>query len=77
MSVLEDVQVDCTIMLGSTTLPIREVLKMSRGAMIPLDCREDDPTLVFVNGHIVAQGSIRVAGDTMSLHVDEVFRRKI
>ncbi|MBR0550951.1 FliM/FliN family flagellar motor switch protein [Stakelama marina] len=76
MSVLNDIQVDCTIMLGSTTLPIREVLKMSRGAMIPLDCKEDDPTLVFVNGRVVAKGQIRVAGDKMSLQVDDVVRRE-
>lgn len=76
MSVLNDIQVECTIMLGSTTLPIREVLKMSRGAMIPLDCREDDPTQVVVNGRVVATGQIRLAGDEMSLEIGEVLRRE-
>lgn len=75
MSVLDDVSVDCTIALGSTMLPIRQVLKMSRGATIPLDCNEDDPTLIFMNGQLVAKGQILVEGDKMLLEITELARR--
>lgn len=76
MPVLEDIHVDCAISLGSTSLPIRQILKMSRGAMIPLDCNEDDPTLLLVNGQLVAHGRILVDGDRMSLEISNVVRRK-
>jgi len=75
MSVLDDVSVDCTIALGSTMLPIRQVLKMSCGATIPLDCNEDDPTLIFMNGQLVAKGQILVEGDKMLLEITELARR--
>ena len=75
MSVLDDIPLNCTIVLGSTTLPIRQVLKMSRGAMIPLDCSEDDPTLVLVNGQLVAKGQVLVEGDKMSLEITDVLKR--
>ncbi|AXK43700.1 FliM/FliN family flagellar motor switch protein [Erythrobacter aureus] len=72
MSALNDVDVECTVMLGSTVLPIREVLKMSRGTIIPLDCQEKDPSVLVVNGRPVAKGQICVAGERMSLKVEEV-----
>lgn len=58
MSVLEGIPIDLQIVLGSTSIPIRQVLKMSRGAMIPLDCGQDDPTRVYVNDRLVAEGRI-------------------
>lgn len=75
MSVLEGIPIDLSIVLGSTSLPIRQVLKMSRGAMIPLDCGHNDPTLVFVNNQLVAKGKVLVDGEMMSLEISEVVQR--
>ena len=75
MSVLESIYVDMSIVLGSAQVPIRQILKMGRGAMFPLDCGHDDPTLVYVNGELVAKGRIMVDGDQMSLEVSEVVQR--
>ncbi|SNT18448.1 flagellar motor switch protein FliN/FliY [Sphingomonas laterariae] len=75
MSVLEGIPVDLSIVLGSTSLPIRQVLKMGRGAMIPLDCGHNDPTLVFVNNQLVAKGKVLVEGEHMSLEITEVVQR--
>jgi|TARA_B100000678_G_C17773658_1_gene327814 flagellar motor switch protein FliN/FliY len=75
MSVLNDVPVECTITLGSTTLPIKQILKLSRGATIPLDCTEDDPTLIFINGQPVAKGQILVEGDKMLMEITDLVKR--
>lgn len=75
MSVLEGIPVDLSIVLGSTHIPIRQVLKMSRGAMIPLDCGHNDPTLVYVNNELVAKGKVLVDGEHMSLEITEVVQR--
>lgn len=75
MSVLEDISIDMSIVLGSCQLPIRQILKMSRGAMIPLDCGHEDPTLVYVNNKLVARGKVLVSEDKMSLEVTEVVRK--
>ncbi|GAB5349271.1 FliM/FliN family flagellar motor switch protein [Alteriqipengyuania sp. 357] len=76
MSVLNDVPVECTIALGSTTLPIKQILKLSRGATIPLDCDEDDPTLLFINGQMIAKGQILVEGDKMLLEITGLVKRE-
>jgi flagellar motor switch protein FliN/FliY len=75
MGTLEDVSVDLSIVLGSATLPIRQILKMSRGAMIPLDHGEDDPTLVYANEVLVARGQVRVEEDQIFLEISEVVKR--
>ena len=77
MSAIDAIEIELSIALGSTRLPVREILEMSRGAMIQLDCGQDDPSLVFVNGHLVAKGQILVDEDRMSLEITEVLKRGI
>ena len=75
MSVLESISIDMSIVLGSARIPIKQILKMGRGAMIPLDCGQDDPTLVYVNNELVARGRIRVNREQMSLEITDVVRK--
>jgi flagellar motor switch protein FliN/FliY len=75
LSILEDIEVELSIVLGSAQVQIRQILQMSRGAMIPLDCGQDDPTLVFVNGELIAKGRILVNSEEMSLEVTELTRK--
>jgi flagellar motor switch protein FliN/FliY len=75
MSVLESIYIDLTVVLGSAQVPIRQILKMGRGAMIPLDCGQDDPTLVYVNDELVAKGRILVNREQMSLEVSQIVRK--
>jgi len=72
MPMLETIPVELEIVLGTAEVPIRQVLKMSRGAIIPLGCGHDDPTLVLVNGKLVARGRVLVADDRMSIEIAAV-----
>lgn len=76
MSVLEGIMIDLSIVLGSAEVPIRQILQMSRGAMIPLDCGQDDPSLVYVNGELVAKGRILVEDERMSLEISELIKKR-
>lgn len=76
MPAIDAVEIELTIELGSAWVPVRQILGMSRGAMIPLECGQDDPSLVLVNGRPVARGQILVDEDRMSLEVTEVLRRR-
>ena len=76
MSVLESISVEMTIVLGSTHVPIKQILKMGRGAMIPLDCGHEDPTLVYVNNELIAKGRILVNREQMSLEITDVVHKR-
>lgn len=72
---LDTVPVQMSIVLGSSQLPIRQILKMGRGALIPLDCGYDDPTEIYVDDKLIARGKIQVTGDRMAIEVTDIVRR--
>lgn len=74
MAFLKGIEIEVAAVLGSTMLPIGDIIKMSRGATIPLDCRQDDPTMLLVNQQAVAKGLVQVEGDRMSIEITEILR---
>lgn len=75
MSALDDVTIDVSVVVGSAHIPIRQILKMSRGALIPLEGEQDDPSLVYANDTLVARGRVLVSGEQIALEITEVVRR--
>lgn len=55
------------VVLGSTSLPVANLMKLARGSVVSLDQRVGDPVDIVVNGKVVARGEIVV--------VDEVSQR--
>lgn len=75
MSVLDGIMIEMSVVLGSTEVPVRQILQMSRGAMIPLDCGQDDPSMVYVNGELIALGRILVDDEVMSIEISELVKK--
>ena len=46
------------IVVGSLTMPVASLMKLSRGSVLPLERRIGEPVDVVVNGRIVARGEI-------------------
>ena len=42
MPTLDKVSLDIQVVLGTTTMPVHQVLRLGRGAIIELDASEDD-----------------------------------
>ncbi|HEY5225983.1 MAG TPA: flagellar motor switch protein FliN [Methylovirgula sp.] len=57
------IPVTVQVVLGSTSMPVSNLLKLSRGAVIPLDHRVGEPVDVVVNGRVVARGEVVVVED--------------
>jgi flagellar motor switch protein FliN len=51
------------VVVGSTTLPVADLLNLGRGAVIPLDSRVGDPVEVMINGREIARGEVVVIED--------------
>jgi flagellar motor switch protein FliN/FliY len=75
MATLDKVSVDITVVLGTTTMPIHQVLRLGRGAIIELDASEDDPASVLANGLPVAKGTVVVNGNRIAVEVGELLAR--
>jgi flagellar motor switch protein FliN len=54
------------VVLGSTMMPVSNLLKIGRGAVITLDRRVGEPVDVAVNGRTIARGELVVIEDENS-----------
>jgi flagellar motor switch protein FliN len=54
------IPVQVQVVVGSATLPVANLLKLGRGAVVPLDRRVGDPVDVVVNGRTIARGEVVV-----------------
>jgi flagellar motor switch protein FliN/FliY len=57
------IPVTVQVILGGTTMQVSELMKLSRGAIVPLDNRVGEPVDVVVNGRVVARGELVVMDD--------------
>ena len=71
MSTLDQIEVDITVELGATTMPVHHLLRMGRGAIIELNTTEDDPLSVYANNTLVARGEVRVEDGRLTVEVTE------
>ena len=55
MSTLDKVNVDLMVVLGTSTMPIHQVMRLSRGAIIELDASEADEVKILANNMIPGQ----------------------
>jgi flagellar motor switch protein FliN/FliY len=63
------------VVLGSATMPVANLMKLGRGAVIPLDRKVGEPVDVMVSGRVVARGEVVVideAGTRFGVSVTEI-----
>jgi flagellar motor switch protein FliN/FliY len=72
---LDDVSVDIAVVLGTTSMPIHQVLRLGRGAIIELDSSEEDEVRIFANNLSVARGTVIVSGNRIAVEVKQLLPR--
>jgi len=60
------IPVTIQVVLGSATMPVSNLMKLGRGAIVPLDHRVGEPVDVVVNGRVIARGEVVVVEDDNS-----------
>ena len=69
MEAINRVSVEISVILGRTHMPIRQLLKMGRGAVIDLDAGHEDECWIYANGELIARGEIMMIGDKIGVSV--------
>ncbi|PCJ23920.1 MAG: flagellar motor switch protein FliN [Rickettsiales bacterium] len=72
LEALYDVPVQVSVVLGSTTMPLSNILKLSRGAVIELERTVGEPIDVYVNNKKVAKGEIVIVDEKIGVTLTEV-----
>ncbi len=75
MPTLDKVLVDIAVVLGTTSMPVHQVLRLGRGAIIELDASEDDEVQILANNLPVARGTVVVSGNRIAVEVKEMLPR--
>jgi len=72
VSQVNAVNVEISIVLGRSILPMQQLLRMGRGAVIPLDAGVNEEVWILANNHPVARGEIQINEDRISIAVTRV-----
>lgn len=64
---VEDVEVELTVVLGQNLMPVKQLLKLGRGAVIELQEHCDSPFKIYANGELIAKGEIMVSGENIGI----------
>ena len=76
MHSLNTIPVELTVILGKATMPINQLLRMGRGAVITLETFEDEQVQVRANNIPIAHGEVAVQGDQIAVEVRRKLMRK-
>ncbi len=76
MATLDKVSVDITVVLGTTKMPIHQVLRLGRGAIIELESSEEDAVHILANNLPVAKGTVVVNGNRIAVEVNGLMPRQ-
>ena len=72
LSLLQDVEMNVTVELGRTTMPIRDLLSLQPGMVVEIDRAASAPIDVLVNGRLIACGEVVVIDEEFGIRITEI-----
>lgn len=72
---VDSVDVEISVVIGKSRMPIHHLLRMGRGAVIELDSNENDEIEILANEFPVAYGQVIVQGKRIQVEVTRLIRR--
>ncbi|MCT4656698.1 MAG: FliM/FliN family flagellar motor switch protein [Cohaesibacter sp.] len=75
MTNLDNIAISISVQLGEASIPIHQLLRMGRGAVIELDAHEEDDCLILANDIPVARGQVILRGEKVGVSITKVLTR--
>lgn len=72
LSAVHDIAVKVSVVLGATDLPVRQLLRLGRGAVLELNRKVGEDVDIFINDRLVARGEIVSLGDRLGVTLTEI-----
>ncbi len=69
-----EVPVQVSAVLGRASMPVHQLLKLGRGAVIELDRRIGEAIDIYVNNLLVARGEVVVVDDRLGITMTEIIK---
>ncbi len=74
MEAVYDIPVQISAVLGRATLPVHQLLKLGRGAVVELDRRVGEAIEIYVNNRLVARGEVVVVNERLGITMTEIVK---
>ena len=72
LDVIMDIPVTISMEVGSTHIPIRNLLQLNQGSVVELDRLAGEPLDVLVNGTLIAHGEVVMVNDKFGIRLTDV-----
>jgi|TARA_R100000501_G_scaffold14680_2_gene26617 flagellar motor switch protein FliN/FliY len=74
--VSKEIEVDISVVIGATPMPIGQLLKVEAGAIFDLtDGLSERPVAIYADDELIAHGQVVRRGDTVGVEVTERVNR--
>jgi len=67
-----DVQLQVSVELGRSVMPVRDVLALGPGSVVELDTHAGEPVEVVVNNKTVAKGEVVIIDENFGVRITEI-----
>ncbi|MEM6616897.1 MAG: FliM/FliN family flagellar motor switch protein [Pseudomonadota bacterium] len=72
---LADVYIDISVVLGTATMPVHQLLRMGRGAVIDLEALETAPVKVLANDQPIAEANVVLNEERICIEITKMLTR--
>ena len=62
------------VVLGRAKMPIKDLLKLGRGAVVDLDRKVGEPVDIYVNNRLIARGEVVIQEDHLGVTMTEIIK---
>lgn len=69
---IERIDVDIAVELGAAMMPVHQLLRMGRGAVIELDTLPQEHVKILANGMQIAEAEVVVSGETIAVSITKI-----
>src|SRR4051812_18970592 len=74
LSAVYDIPVQLAAVLGKTSMPVNQLLRLGRGAVVELDRKVGEPIDIYVNNRLVASGEGLIVDDHLGITMTEIIK---
>ena len=74
LSAVYDIPVQLSAVLGKATMPVSQLLRLGRGAVVELDRKVGEPVEIYGNNRLVARGEVLVVDDHLGITMTEIVK---
>ncbi len=74
VTAIYDIPVQISAVLGRSSMPVNQLLKLGRGAVVELDRKVGEAIDIYVNNRLVARGEVVVVEDKLGVTMTEIIK---